>query len=161
MNTLEKKQSVLTPEILNYIESWKEKPGNLIMVLYHIQKDFGYISRAAAFEIADRLNVPVAKIYGVITFYNFFKLKKPGKHRIQICMGTACYLKGAELLLAEIENLLGVGIGSSTKDHEFSIETLRCVGCCGLSPVIMIDDQVYGNLVPDDLAGIIAQYKGK
>ena len=153
-------QSVLTPDIIEYINEWKPKPGNLIMVLHRVQEHFGFIPRAAAFEVAERLAVPVAKIYGVITFYHFFKLKKPGKHIIQVCMGTACYLKGAEDLIAELESLLGTGLNSTTPDREFSIEAVRCIGCCGLAPVLMIDGTVYGNLVPDQLAEIVAKYRG-
>lgn len=161
MNTATTEQeSVLTPEIVAYIEKWKDKPGNLIMVLHRVQEHFGFISRSAAFEVAERLAVPVAKIYGVITFYHFFKMKKPGRHRIQVCMGTACYLKGAEALIDEIESLLGTGLNSTTPDNEFSIEAVRCVGCCGLAPVIMVDGKVYGNLVPDQLTGILAKHKG-
>ena len=162
MNTPKvKSESVLTPDILAYIEKWKNKPGNLIMVLHRVQEHFGFVPRSAAFEVADLLSVPVAKIYGVITFYHFFKLKKPGRHRIQVCMGTACYLKGAEELIAEIESLLGTGLNATTPDNEFSIEAVRCVGCCGLAPVMMIDGQVYGNLLPEQLAEIIAKHKGK
>lgn len=154
-------ESVLTPEIRDYIKQWKSKPGNLIMVLHRVQEHFGYIPRSAAFEVAERLSVPVAKIYGVVTFYHFFKLKKPGRHKIQVCMGTACYLKGAEALIEELEALLGTGLNSTTPDNEFSIEAVRCVGCCGLAPVMMIDGKVYGNLVPDQLAEILAQHKGE
>lgn len=160
MNTATtKSESALTPEILAYIEQWKNKPGNLIMVLHRVQEHFGYVPRSAAFEVADLLSVPVAKIYGVVTFYHFFKLKKPGHHRIQVCLGTACYLKGAESLITELETLLGIGLNATTPDNEFSIEAVRCVGCCGLAPVMMIDKQVYGNLVPEQLPAIIAKHR--
>ncbi len=162
MNTATtEKESVLTPEILEYIGNWKDKPGNLIMVLHRVQEHFGYVPRSAAFEVAECLEVPVAKIYGVITFYHFFKMKKPGRHRIQVCMGTACYLKGAEALVDEVEALLGAGLNATTPDNEFSIESVRCVGCCGLAPVMMVDGKVYGNLVPDQLAEILAKHKGE
>lgn len=160
MNTAAKEQSVLTPEILEYAKSWRSKPGNLIMVLHRVQEHFGYIPRAAAFEVADLLDVPVAKIYGVVTFYHLFKLEKPGRHKVQVCMGTACYLKGAEDLIGELENLLGCGINATTPDGEFSMEAVRCIGCCGLAPVMMVDGEVYGNLVPDDLAEIVAKHRG-
>ncbi len=160
MNTTEVKNSVLTPEIIDYIKTWKDKPGNLIMVLHRVQEHYGYIPRATAFEVANLLDIPVSLFFGVVTFYHFFKLEKPGKHNVQICMGTACYLKGAEDLIDEMSNLLGCGINGTTKDGEFSMEAVRCIGCCGLAPVLMIDGEVYGNLVPDDLAEIVAKYKG-
>ena len=119
----------LTPELKAFIEEWKSKPGNLIMVLHRVQQTFGYIPREVAFEVADLLDVPLAKIYGVITFYNFFKLKKPGRNQIQICLGTACYLKGGEDIIHEMEGILGVGLNTVTPDGEFSVEAVRCLGC--------------------------------
>lgn len=92
----------MTPELKAFIKEWKDKPGNLIMVLHRIQQAYGYIPRNIAFEIADLLETPLAKIYGVLTFYNFFKLKKPGRYQIQVCMGTACYLKGGEDIIEEL-----------------------------------------------------------
>jgi NADH-quinone oxidoreductase subunit E len=107
------------------------------------------------------LRVPLARIYGVITFYHFFRLKKPGRHLISVCMGTASYLRGGEDLVEEMETLLGAGLNSVTEDGEFSIEAVRCVGCCGLAPVLVVDGQVYGRVSKDDLAGIVAKYRGK
>ncbi len=149
----------LTPELKTFIAEWKSKPGNLIMVLHQIQERFGYIPRKAAFEVADLLDVPLARIYGVITFYNFFKLNRPGRNRIQICMGTACYLSGGEDIILEIEEMLGVGLNTVTPDGEFSIEAVRCLGCCGLAPVLMINGVVYGKVKMEELPGILARYK--
>ena len=105
------------------------------------------------------LETPVAKVYGVITFYHLFKLKKPGRHNIAVCMGTACYLKGGKGIIEELETLLGIGLNEVTPDGEFSIEAVRCLGCCGLAPVIMIDGKIYGNVEKDKLAEILAQHK--
>ena len=149
----------LTPELKAFIAEWKNKPGNLIMVLHRVQQGFGYIPREIAFEVADLLDVPLAKIYGVITFYNFFKLKKPGRNQAQVCMGTACYLKGGEDILQEIEGILGVGINTVTADGEFSVEAVRCVGCCGLAPVMVINGEVFGKVKTEDLRGIIAKFR--
>ncbi len=149
----------LTPELKAFIAEWKSKPGNLIMVLHRVQQVFGYIPREIAFEVAAELNVPLAKIYGVITFYNFFKLKKPGRHKIQVCMGTACYLRGGEDIIHEIEEILGVGLNTVTSDGEFSIEAVRCLGCCGLAPVMVIDGEVYGKVKIENLQGILAQIR--
>ncbi|MCF7929449.1 MAG: NAD(P)H-dependent oxidoreductase subunit E [Spirochaetales bacterium] len=148
-------------DLLDYIEVWKEKPGNLIMMLHRIQEEFGYIPREAAIKLTHLTGVPLAKVYGVVTFYHFFKLEKPGKHKIQVCMGTACYLKGGEDLIQELENLLGIGVNQTTEDEEFSVEAVRCVGCCGLAPVIVVDGEVYGKLKKDQLPEILAKHRGE
>jgi len=147
----------LTPELNAFIAEWKNKPGNLIMVLHRVQQTFGYIPREVAFEVAEQLDVPLAKIYGVITFYNFFKLKKPGRNQIQVCLGTACYLKGGEDIIQEIQGILGVGLNTVTPDGEFSVEAVRCLGCCGLAPVMVINGEVFGKVQTKDLQGIIAK----
>ncbi|WP_319562481.1 NAD(P)H-dependent oxidoreductase subunit E [Marispirochaeta sp.] len=146
-------------ELLKFIEEWKEKPGNLIMILHRVQEEFGFIPRQAAMKVAELIDVPLAKIYGVVTFYHFFKLNKPGRHNIQVCMGTACYLKGGEDLLQELENLLGIGVNQVTDDGEFSIEAVRCVGCCGLAPVMVVGEEVFGKVTKDVLPDVIAQFR--
>ena len=148
----------LTEGVKAYIEEWKDRPGNLIMVLHKVQEEFGYVPRSVAFEVAKLLDVPVAKIYGVVTFYHFFKLEKPGRHNLQVCMGTACYLKGGEDLIKELENLLGIGVGGTTDNGRFSLEAVRCVGCCGLAPVLVVDGEVYGKLTTDKLPEVLADY---
>ena len=103
MATQAAKKTTLPKELIDFVDEWIEKPGNLIMILHKMQQVFGYIPRAEALELARYMDVPLAKIYGVITFYHYFKLKKPGKNKIQVCMGTACYLKGGQDLIDEIE----------------------------------------------------------
>jgi len=147
----------LNPELKAFIAEWKSKPGNLIMVLHRVQQSFGYIPREVAFEVAALLDIPLAKIYGVITFYNFFKLKKPGRNQIQVCLGTACYLKGGEDIIHELEGILGVGLNTVTPDGEFSVEAVRCLGCCGLAPVMVMNGEVFGKIKTEDLRGIIAK----
>jgi NADH-quinone oxidoreductase subunit E len=147
----------LTADLIRFIDEWKNKPGNLIMVLHKVQEHYGYIPREIAFEVADLLDVPVAKIYGVITFYHLFKLSKPGRNQIAVCMGTACYLKGGEDLILEIERQLGVGLNTVTPDGEFSVEAVRCVGCCGLAPVMTVNGEVFGNLKVAQLKKILDQ----
>jgi len=149
----------LPQELLDFVEEWRHRPGNLIQILHRMQEIYGYIPRAEALELARVLDVPLAKIYGVITFYHFFKLKKPGRHNIQVCMGTACYLKGGQDIIEELENLLGIGINQTTDDGEFSIEAVRCVGCCGLSPVIVVDGEVHAKVTKDRLPEILASYR--
>jgi NADH-quinone oxidoreductase subunit E len=154
-------KTTLPKELTDFVEIWREKPGNLIMILHKMQQIYGYIPRAEALELARYMDIPLAKIYGVITFYHFFKLKKPGKNKIQVCMGTACYLKGGQDLINEIENLIGIGVNQTTEDDEFSMESVRCVGCCGLAPVVMINEEVYGKLKNADLPEIIAKHRGE
>lgn len=146
-------------ELTAFIEEWREKPGNLIMILHKVQEEFGYISRPAAMKISALLDVPLAKIYGVVTFYHFFKLTKPGKNKIQVCLGTACYLKGGEGVLLELQKVLGVGVGEVTPDGLFSIESVRCVGCCGLAPVMMVGEHVFGKVQPKEIPGILNQFR--
>lgn len=151
----------LPAELISFIEEWKEKPGNLIMVLHKVQEHFGYLPREIAFEVAERLDVPVAKIYGVITFYHLFKLTKPGRNQVAVCMGTACYLKGGEDLILELERQLGVGINTVTDDGEFSVEAVRCIGCCGLAPVMTVNGEVFGNVKTKDLKKVLERFRGE
>jgi len=148
-------------ELLDHMETWREKPGNLIMILHKVQEEFGFIPREAAKKVAKIMNVPLAKIYGVITFYHYFKLNKPGKYNIQVCMGTACYLKGGEDILNELESVLGIGVNQVTTDGQFSIEAVRCVGACGLAPVLIVGEDVFGKLTKDRLPEILAKYQEK
>lgn len=149
----------LPQELLSFVDEWRDKPGNLIMILHKMQEIYGFIPRAEALELARVMDIPLAKIYGVITFYHFFKLKKPGKNKIQVCMGTACYLKGGQDLIDEIENLIGVGVNQTSEDEVFSMEAVRCVGCCGLAPVVTINNEVYGKLKKADLPEILAKHR--
>lgn len=156
----ETKEVVQFPqELIDFIDEWKEKPGSLIMILHKVQDHFGYIPRQVAISLSKMIDVPLAKIYGVITFYHLFSLKKPGKHRISVCMGTACYLKGGQDLLDELENILGAGVSQVTPDGKFSTEAVRCIGCCGLAPVMSIDGKVFGNVTNDELPAILAEYQ--
>ena len=149
----------MTPELKAFIAEWKDKPGNLIMVLHQVQQTYGYIPRNIAIEISELLSVPLAKIYGVVTFYNFFKLQKAGKYIVQVCLGTACYLRGGDDLIKEFEKQLGVGVNATTADGLFSVEAVRCLGCCGLAPVVVVNGEVYGKLTKGDVAGIIEKYR--
>lgn len=149
----------MTPELKAFIEEWKGKPGNLIMVLHKVQQTYGYIPREIAIEISSLLDVPLAKIYGVVTFYNFFKLQKAGKYILQVCLGTACYLRGGDDLMKEFERQLGIGVNATTPDGLFSVEAVRCLGCCGLAPVMTVGEEVYGRLTPADIPGILDKYR--
>jgi len=129
------------------------------MVLHRVQQEQSYISREAADKVAALLDVPLATIWGVVSFYHFFKLTKPGEHNIQVCMGTACYLKGAQPLIDELTKRLGIEMGGVTDDGLFSLEAVRCIGCCGLAPVLNVGGEVFGKVTKDQVAGIIAKYR--
>ena len=146
-------------ELTDFIEEWKVKPGNLIMILHRIQGEFGYIPREAAEKLARLTDTPLAKIYGVITFYHFFKTTRPGKHSIQICLGTACYLKGGQEILDEAQSILNIKGDEVTDDGLFGIDPVRCLGCCGLAPVINIGNDVYGKVTKEQLPEIIQKYR--
>lgn len=148
----------INPELAQLLNQWKGKEGNLIMILHEIQNHHGYVPRELSLELSKMLDVPLARIYEVITFYNFFKLSPPGKHRIALCMGTACYLRGAAVVLNEVKNILGVEEGQTTKDGLFHLDVVRCLGCCGLAPVMMIDNKVYGKVKKSEIADILAKY---
>ncbi|MCH5300774.1 MAG: NADH-quinone oxidoreductase subunit NuoE [Ruminococcus sp.] len=140
------------------ISKYKDMPGALLPVLQEAQGIYGYLPIEVQQMVADGLNVSLSEVYGVATFYSQFSLTPKGKHRISVCLGTACYVKGADKVLAELENQLGIKSGECTPDGLFSIDSCRCVGACGLAPVMMIDDEVYGKLTPDMVKGILDKY---
>ena len=125
-----------------FIASLPSTQGELIRVLHTAQGIFGYLPKEVQIYVAKKLDVPVSKVYGVVSFYSFFTMKPKGEYDISVCMGTACYVRGAENVLNEIKNQLGIDIGDTTADGKFSLRTLRCVGACGLAPVVMIGDKV-------------------
>lgn len=145
-------------EINLFIQQWKGKDGNLIMILHEIQNRYGYIPRGVSMEISKELGIPLARIYEVVTFYNYFKLTPPAKHNISVCMGTACYLNGAPQILEEIKNLLHINAGESTPDGQFYLDIVRCLGCCGLAPVMMIDGKIYGKVKKSDIMDTLSKY---
>ena len=155
---MSKTLETMTPELRSFVEEWKAKPGNLIMVLHRVQQTYGYIPREIAIEIGQILDVPLAKIYGVITFYNFFRLQKAGKYNVQVCLGTACYVKGSQGVLDELCTQLGIGAEECTADGKFSLSACRCIGACGLAPVMTVNDDVYGKISASDVKGILAKY---
>lgn len=148
-------------ELISFINEWKEKQGSLIMILHKTQETFGYISRPTAEKLSFLTGIPLARIYGVITFYHFFKTTKPGKHKISVCLGTACYLKGGQDLIDEARGLLGITEGGVSQDGLFSIDPVRCVGCCGLAPVMTVSGDTYGKLTKDQIPEIIAKYQSR
>jgi len=142
-------------------EKWRGREGNLIMILHEIQGTFGYVPREVALDLSKVLDVPLACIYEVITFYNYFKLQKPGKFNIAVCLGTACYLKGATEILETIKELLNIKEGETTPDGLFRLDAVRCLGCCGLAPVIMINEKIYSKVKKTHIIEILSKYKNE
>jgi len=131
----------------------------LMMILSDVQKEYGYIPLEVQELVSERTGISVAEIYGVVTFYSFFSLNPKGKYVIGCCLGTACYVKGSGKILEELSKELGIEAEECTEDGKFSLTACRCIGACGLAPVITINDDVYGRLVPEDVKGILAKYE--
>lgn len=140
-------------------KSFNYEQGELINVLHKTQEFLGYLPAEAQEVIAKEMNIPTAKVYGVVSFYSFFTMIPKGRFPISICMGTACYVRGAEKILDEFKKQLGLGVGETAPDGLFSLASLRCVGACGLAPVVLVGEKVYGRLATDDVKGIIDEYK--
>ncbi|MCR4647504.1 MAG: NADH-quinone oxidoreductase subunit NuoE [Lachnospiraceae bacterium] len=136
----------------------KGQKGALMPVMQQAQDIYGYLPIEVQTMIADGMGIPLEKVYGVSTFYSQFALNPKGKYQISVCLGTACYVKGSGDVYAKIEEILGIKGGECTPDGKFSLDACRCVGACGLAPVMMINDEVYGRLKPDDVKGILEQF---
>lgn len=147
-------------ELKSICHSFGNDKGELINILHKAQDYCGYLPEVQE-VVASELGISVAKVYGVVTFYSLFVMEPRGKHHISICTGTACFVKGADDVLEEFKLLLGIDVGESTPDSKFSIDTLRCIGACGLAPVVMVGEKVYGRVTPEDVMGILDEYKDK
>ena len=145
-------------ELKDICKKFNNDPGELINVLHQAQNLLGYLPAEVQEIVAEELNVSVAHVYGVVTFYSFFSMLPKGKHPISICMGTACYVRGAEKVLDEFKRRLDIKVGETTPDGKFSLSCLRCVGACGLAPVITIGERVYGRVAPEDVKKILDEY---
>lgn len=152
-----------TPEqeakLREVIEAHKGQPGATMPVLQAGQEIFGYLPEEVQIMIAEGLDIPLSEVYGVATFYSLFALNPKGEYRISVCLGTACYVKGSADVLEAIQKELGIVEGGITPDGKFSLDACRCIGACGLAPVMTINDDVYGRLTPDQIPGILAKYK--
>lgn len=160
----EKKTKVrLSPEIKSaltkIIDEHKNKNGSLMLILQATNKLYNYFSQGVLRYISQELDVPVSVILRIATFYNAFSLIPQGKHTISVCMGTACYVRGSERLLTKLGDILSVGIGETTKDLKFTLKSVRCLGCCSIAPVVMINDKVYGHLKLKEIPKILKDYK--
>jgi NADH-quinone oxidoreductase subunit E/NADP-reducing hydrogenase subunit HndA len=141
-------------------KSFNNDPRELINVLHKAQGIFGYLPAEVQEVVAKELNVSLAKVYGVVTFYSFFTMQPKGLYPISICMGTACYVRGGEKVLDEFKRILKVKVGEATPDGKFSISCLRCVGACGLAPVVTVGDKVFGRVSPDGVKDILKEFEG-
>ncbi len=140
-------------------KSFNNEPGELINVLHKVQSVFGYLPAEVQDVVANKLNMSVAKVYGVVTFYSFFTMIPKGRFPISICTGTACYVRGAEKVLDEFKKQLSIKVGESTADGKFSLNCLRCVGACGLAPVVQVGDKTFGRVSPDLVKDILKNYE--
>ncbi len=156
MTTIDAK--LMRDELVSFIEEQKKKPGPLMPIMQKAQSIYGALTIDIQEFIAEQLDIPMSDIYGVATFYSQFALEPKGEHIISVCMGTACYVRNIEKVMDRICEELELEPGETTPDGKFTLEPTRCLGCCGLAPVIMIDDQVYGRLTPADVPEILANY---
>ena len=146
-------------ELKKLIAAHKGQKGALMPILQGAQEIYGYLPIEVQQIISDETTIPMSKIYGVVTFYSFYSLQPKGKYRISVCLGTACYVKGSGELVEAIENDLHIQNGSTSADGKFSLEATRCIGACGLAPVLTVNGEVYGRLTKADIPGILAKYK--
>lgn len=145
-------------QLTELIERYQDKKGALVPLLHEAQEVFGYLPEEVQRRVADGLGLPLSEVYGVATFYSLFSLKPRGQHKIGICLGTACYVRGSGAILAELEKELDIKVNDTTTDGKFTLEITRCIGACGLAPVMTIDEDVFGRLTPDRIKEILVRY---
>ena len=141
------------------LEKYEKDKSNLIQILNQVQEKYGYISQDAQKAISEYLDISMAEVYGVITFYSRFTLKPKGKYNIAVCLGTACFVKGSEKVLDKVKEILKIDVGQTTEDGLFSIEATRCVGACGLAPVFTVNNEVYGKATPEMAESVIKRIR--
>jgi len=141
------------------LDDYNCKPENLIQILHMTQAIFGFISLDVQKYIAEKTDMPLSKVSGVVTFYSFFSTKPKGEYTVRVCLGTACYVRGGKKLVDKLKELLGIEVGETTKDMKFTLEIMRCIGACGLAPAITINDKVYKQVTPSKLPKIIGKFQ--
>ena len=145
-------------QLTEFISNLESKETALIEVLHKAQHIFGFIPKEVQLFIGEKLGIPASKVFGVVSFYSYFTTEPKGKYVINVCMGTACFVRKADTLLRELEKILCIKPGETTENKMYSIEALRCIGACGLAPVIMVNNEVYGKVTVDDIPKILAKY---
>ena len=144
---------------LEIIQNSEHDPNHLVKILQEIQAELGYVPETAQRLVARRMNTPMSHIYGILSFYNFFRLFPPGRHRVTVCLGTACYVKGSRNILKEITSRYELEPGQTTIDRRFSLDIVRCVGCCAIGPVMTVNDRVYGRMKPEKVRTVLREFK--
>ena len=145
--------------LADILEKYQAEPNAIIAILQDIQENFGYLPRESLEHVSKELNIPLSRVLSLATFFKAFSLVPKGKHPIHVCMGTACHVRGAQLVLEKLERELGIKLGETSKDLEFSLDEVRCVGCCGLAPVVMVGEDVHGKISQTKVPGVIRKYK--
>lgn len=146
------------PKLQEILEQYKQDKDNLIQILNEVQEYYGYVPEKAQLAISEYLSIPMAEVYGVVTFYSRFTLKPKGKYHIAVCLGTACFVKGSEKIIDRVKERLGIEVGQTTKDGKFSLEATRCVGACGLAPVFTVNNEVYGKATVKMMDEVLDKY---
>jgi len=153
--------STIVDKVNDIVKKWNRSSSFLIEMLQDIQEEYKYLPKEAFTEISKTLEIPLSRIYTIATFYSSFSLKPKGEHQVNVCLGTACHVQGGVRILGAIERELDIKVGDTSKDMKFSLETVRCIGCCGLAPVITIDDDLYGKVSIAKVPKILEKYKTK
>jgi NADH-quinone oxidoreductase subunit E len=161
MHKVKEIEEDIGPETRQVLKGFSRKRGNLIPILQKVQGRLGYLPREAMLEIARFLDIPAIEVYGVVTFYNQFRLNPPGKHSIRVCLGTACHMKGGYITLDAWKRRLGIGSGETTPDREFDLDTVACVGCCTMAPVTVVDNKPEAKVEPTRVDGILLAFELK
>jgi NADH-quinone oxidoreductase subunit E len=156
---LENEEKAMLDNIASMLRDFEKKRGNLIPILQKIQVQYCYVAPSALRVVARYLGLSACDVYGVATFYNQFRFHPPGKHQIKVCLGTACHVRGGEIILENFERKLEIKAGETTPDREFSIDRVACVGCCALAPVALVDDAVHGHVAPSKVEGLILGFE--
>ena len=141
------------------VEKYRKKPGTIISVLEEIQETYGYLPKAVLARVSDALNVPLSRLFSLATFYSAFTLNPRGKHTIHVCLGTACHVRGAPRVVEELSRILNVAPGDTTADDRFTLETVRCIGCCSLAPAMTVGKNIYGHTTMSKIPGILKKYQ--
>ncbi len=148
-----------TKRVVELVEPFAGRPGELIQALHRVQSELGYVPSGSKQSVAEIVGVPPAEVHGVLTFYHFFRTEAPGQHTIRLCLGTACHVRGADRVLQALMDELKVGIGGTTEDGVFTLEGVRCLGACGLAPVMMVDEEVHGRLDPGKARSVVRDHR--
>lgn len=147
-----------TEHLNTILERYPEPTGNIIAILHEVQSQYNYLPEEALMYVAKRIGVPITRLYSIATFYHFFSLEPKGKHQVQVCLGTACHVKGSEKLLHEMERQLGVKEGETTDDMQFSLGAVRCIGACSLAPVVVVDHDTHAKISTKQVSAVLKQY---